>query len=103
MGKLARPHQETGNTKRSISVSPLTEADTKIIGKVEELAKQKDWKMSQVALAWSMKKGISSPIIGFSSVNRIDESLLVKGKELSDADVAFLEEDYEPKAISGHS
>ena len=103
MGKLARPHQEMGSTARSASVSPLTEADTKIISRVEELAKKKGWKMSQVALAWSMSKGISSPIIGYSKVERIDESLEIKGKELSPEDIAYLEEGYLPKNISGHS
>ena len=43
MGKLARPHHETGKTTRSTGMAPLTEADIKIINRVEELANSKGW------------------------------------------------------------
>jgi aryl-alcohol dehydrogenase-like predicted oxidoreductase len=58
--------------------------------------------MSQVALAW-INKRISSPIIGFSSVDRIDEAIEVRGKTLTEAEEKYLEELYQPKAITGHS
>ena len=58
-GHLARPASEFGNTVRSAGekqrvVFPTghTDTDQKIIARVEELAKKKGWKMSQVALAW---------------------------------------------------
>ena len=57
--------------------------------------------MSQVALAW-INKRISSPIIGFSSVGRIEESLDVRGKTLTEEEEKYLEEKYVPKVISGH-
>ena len=53
-----------------------------IITRVEVVAKQKGWTMSQVTLAW-MQKRVTSPIIGFSSVERIDDALSARGKELS--------------------
>lgn len=59
--------------------------------------------MSSVALAWLSKKGVSSPIIGFSKVARIDEALEAKGKELTDEEVRYLEEEYKPKSVFGHS
>ena len=58
--------------------------------------------MSHVALAW-INKRISSPIIGFSSVERIDEALEIQGKTLTDEEEKYLEELYAPKAITGHS
>jgi aryl-alcohol dehydrogenase-like predicted oxidoreductase len=58
--------------------------------------------MSQVALAW-INKRISSPIIGFSSVDRIDEAIEVRGKTLTEEEEKYLEELYQPKAILGHS
>lgn len=58
--------------------------------------------MSHVALAW-INKRISSPIIGFSSIERLDEALDANGKELTDEEEKYLEELYEPRAISGHS
>ena len=58
--------------------------------------------MSQVALAW-INKRISSPIIGFSSVERMDEAIEVRGKTLTEEEEKYLEELYQPKAIAGHS
>jgi aryl-alcohol dehydrogenase-like predicted oxidoreductase len=80
----------------------LSEVDEKIIKRVQELAEKKGWKMSQVALAWINKK-ISSPIIGFSSIDRIDEAIEVRGKTLTEEEEKYLEELYQPKPISGHS
>tara|TARA_R110002060_G_scaffold32670_6_gene43270 strand:- start:5 stop:181 length:177 start_codon:yes stop_codon:yes gene_type:complete len=58
--------------------------------------------MSHVALAW-INKRVASPIIGFSSVDRLDELIGVRGKTLTDEEEKYLEESYVPKAISGHS
>lgn len=58
--------------------------------------------MSHVALAW-INKRISSPIIGFSSIDRLDELIGVRGKTLTEEEEKYLEELYIPKAISGHS
>lgn len=80
----------------------MGDTDIQIISRVEELAQRHDWKMSQVALAWNNKR-ISSPIVGFSSVDRIDEALAVRGKVLSEEEEKYLEEPYRPKAIMGHS
>lgn len=58
--------------------------------------------MSHVALAW-INKRVSSPIIGFSSIERMDEAIDVRGKTLTDEEEKYLEELYQPKAITGHS
>ena len=80
----------------------LTESEIKTIERVQELAEKKGWKMSQVALAW-INKRIASPIIGFSSIERMDEALDVRGKTLTDEEEKYLEELYKPTAIVGHS
>lgn len=46
---------------------------------------------------------MSSPIIGFSSVERMDEALEVRGKVLTDEEEKYLEELYVDRAIQGHS
>ena len=76
--------------------------DETIIDRVQEMADKKGWKMSQVALAW-LNKRVSSPIVGFSSVERMDEAIDVRGKTLTDEEEKYLEELYVPKAIQGHS
>ncbi|KKY25760.1 putative aldo-keto reductase [Diplodia seriata] len=105
-GVLARP-LDTPETDRAKAMKNhpfhiVTDADHQIVGRVEELAKKKDWAMSQVALAWIVQKG-TVPIVGFSSVERLDEAVKVKGKELTDEEIKYLEEPYVPKAVTGHS
>ena len=105
-GHLARP-LNTGETARSEATksspmfSDMAGADQDIIKRVEELASKKEWKMSQVALAWIIQKG-TIPIVGFSNLGRLDEACGVKGKTLTDEEIKYLDELYKPKAISGH-
>ena len=58
--------------------------------------------MSQVALSWLLHKGVSSPIIGLSSLERMEEALQVRSRELTDDEQRYLEEEYLPKNIMGH-
>src|ERR1700755_3157507 len=86
-GNLARPvgsdpTPRSEATRRHPAFGGMAEADKKIIERVEEIAKKKDWKMAQVALAWIIQKG-TVPIVGFSSVDRMMQSVEVKGKELT--------------------
>jgi len=107
-GHLARVPSAFGSTKRSAaekergSTSGTSEIDLKIIRRVEEIAKKHDWKMSHVALAW-INKRVASPIIGFSTVERMDEAIEARGKVLTEDEEKYLEELYQPVAISGHS
>jgi aryl-alcohol dehydrogenase-like predicted oxidoreductase len=104
-GNLARPYDTHGSTVRSKPEAEgggLSEVEIKTIGRVQELAEKKGWKMSHVALA-RINKRISSPIIGFSSVERMDEALEVRGKTLTEEEEKYLEELYVARAISGHT
>ena len=56
--------------------------------------------MSHVALAW-VNDRISSPIIGFSSVKRMDEAIEANGKQLTEEEEKYLEELYVPKPVMG--
>lgn len=105
-GFLARPLAQQRSTTRSQGEgtgNPLgqSEADKEIIRRVEQVAEEKGWKMSHVALAW-VNKRVSSPIIGFSSVARMDEALEARGLELTAEEEKFLEEPYTARAINGH-
>lgn len=79
----------------------MTKADEMTISRVEELAKNKGWTMGQVALAW-VNKRVASPIVGFSSVERMDEMIQVADRILTTDEERFLEEPYVPKPIGGH-
>jgi len=107
-GHLARPPTDFGNTVRSegekksgAQMSGQTESDQKIVKRVQELAEKHGWKMSHVALAW-INKRVASPIIGFSSIARMDEALEARGKTLTDEEEKYLEEPYMTRAIQGH-
>ena len=71
-----------------------------IVRRVQELAEKKEWKMGQVALAW-INKRVSSPIIGFTSLEEMDEALGTRGKVLSQEEEKYLEELYEARPVIG--
>lgn len=73
-----------------------------IVKRVEDLAKRKGWTMSQVTLAWTTKR-VTSPIVGFSSVERIDDALSARGKKLTREEERYLEEVYQPLEVEGHA
>ncbi|SPN96479.1 probable aldo-keto reductase [Cephalotrichum gorgonifer] len=100
-GQLVRPLSVTGTTTRSSGGEELRAESKEIINRVEELAKKKGWTMAQVTLAWTNKR-VTSPIIGFSSVERIDQALAARGLELTAEEEAYLEEPYTPREIMGH-
>jgi aryl-alcohol dehydrogenase-like predicted oxidoreductase len=102
-GILARPPstETTERAKKDDMPTGYTDVDKEIVKRVQEIAEKRGWKMSHVALAW-VNKRIASPIIGFSSVERIEEALEVRGKELTEDEEKYLEELYESRAIVGH-
>ncbi|KAI8973143.1 NADP-dependent oxidoreductase domain-containing protein [Trametes punicea] len=96
-GHLARPlGTETPRTKAlqgTFFEKPRRDSDKKIIQRVEELAKKKGWKMSEVALTWITQK-VTAPITGANTPERLRESI-VTGKTLTSDEIKFLEEPYE--------
>ncbi|KAL2831394.1 NADP-dependent oxidoreductase domain-containing protein [Aspergillus cavernicola] len=104
-GQLARPLEVRGSTARSAGgggdPSNTRSEAVEIIHRVERLAEKKGWTMSQVTLAWTLQR-VTSPIIGFSSVERIDDALSARGKELTEDEVKYLEEPYTPLEVEGH-
>lgn len=107
-GHLARPPSDFGSTERSAleSKNPgLTgtgEPDLSIIKRVQEIAEKRGWPMAHVALAW-VNKRVASPIVGFSSIARMEEAAGARGKELTAEEESYLEELYQPKPIIGHT
>ncbi|KAJ4303901.1 hypothetical protein N0V88_001501 [Collariella sp. IMI 366227] len=108
-GHLARKPETYGSTMRSKGEKETqpgahgtTEQDLGIIKRVVEVAEKHEWPMSHVALAW-INKRVTSPIIGFSKVERLEEALAARGKTLTDEEEKYLEELYQPKPIYGHS
>ncbi|KAK3942617.1 oxidoreductase [Diplogelasinospora grovesii] len=108
-GHLARKPEEFGSTARSKGEKEsqpgsygTVEPDLTIIKRTLEIAEKHEWPISHVALAW-INKRVTSPIIGFSSVQRMDEAISARGKVLTEDEEKYLEELYQPKPVVGHS
>jgi hypothetical protein len=96
-GQLARPWSTTqsGTTRTAADAKMPWATDAEahekaIVQRVEEVAGKKGWTMGQVALAWIGGK-VTSPIIGFSSVKRMEEAI-IPGYKLTEEEVKYLEE-----------
>ena len=77
--------------------------DFDVVERAEEVAKEKGATAAQIALAWLLHKGVNAPIIGATKVEHIDEAVGSVDIQLSDVDMAKLEEPYKIHRILGHS
>ena len=48
------------------------------------------------------RPGVTAPIVGATKPEHVDDALAAHELELTEADVARLEEPYVPHAVSGH-
>lgn len=58
--------------------------------------------MSHVALAW-LNRRCTAPIIGFSTVERMDDILAARDKLLTTEEEQYLEELYLARPVEGHT
>jgi len=75
---------------------------SEIVKRVIELATSKRVTPSQIAIAWLLYKGVTSPIIGTSKVDHLEEFVGSLSVKLSAEEAKYVEEPYVPHAISGH-
>jgi aryl-alcohol dehydrogenase (NADP+) len=76
--------------------------DFDVLDVVLELAKQKDATPAQISVAWLLHKGVTSPIIGATKVEHVEEAVGALDIRLEADDVKRLEEGYTPHPIIGH-
>ncbi len=106
-GKLARPAgavtERVGKDKyMSYLFDKTAEADARVIGAVEALARELGRPMAQVALAWVRQKaGVTAPIIGVTKPEQLTEALAGLDLVLTPHQMADLEAPYIPKAPLG--
>ncbi|MFX0210097.1 MAG: aldo/keto reductase [Candidatus Hodarchaeota archaeon] len=78
--------------------------DFDVVEKVVEIAKTKDVKPAQIALAWLFSKDfVTSPIIGATKLEHIEQAVEALEIKLSSDEIKQLEEPYKPHPIIGHS
>lgn len=103
-GLLARPLSSEG-TKRLTTdqiyakkgLDKPTDADREIVNRVEKIAEKYDVSMAAVATRWILSKG-ANPIVGVNSLERVDDFVKALSFELTDSEIALLEEPYVAKA-----
>ncbi|KZV98766.1 Aldo/keto reductase [Exidia glandulosa HHB12029] len=104
-GHLARPLGNDTTRSEASRGGPgerkHSDTDQQIIQRVGELAKKKDVTMAHIALAWTMNK-VSSPIVGVSSVERL-EAAMIGDFKLTEEETKYLEEPYQPHVVRGHA
>lgn len=108
-GLLTRPYdsQPTSRQKADIYseflLGQTTSADIEIIGRVEELARQKGVSMATVAVGWCVAKRVI-PIVGLGSIDRVNQTVeglaLTRTGFLTKDDIDFLEQKYVAKPIT---
>ncbi|KAJ7646508.1 NADP-dependent oxidoreductase domain-containing protein [Roridomyces roridus] len=68
-----------------------------VVDRVEQLAKKYNKTMAQIALAWHMTKdGVTAPIVGTTSLEKLEDLIGALDVKLSAEDVKYLEEPYKP-------
>jgi aryl-alcohol dehydrogenase (NADP+) len=103
-----RTRSKSGTTTRSETDdwahgAYYQESDFDVVDSVVEVAKQKGVKPAQIALAWMLHKPyIASPIIGATKMSHLEELVAATDIEMSEDDMAAVEEQYQPHPVIGH-
>ncbi|WP_254863379.1 aldo/keto reductase [Halovivax gelatinilyticus] len=111
-GYLTRPHDAFETTARG-SEEANNRGDRheiyragggeEINRRIEELADDYGVTMAQLTIAWHLHRApVTAPIVGVSSIEHLEEAVEAVDVSLSDSDLEYVEEPYEPVAISGH-
>ena len=78
--------------------------DRTIVERVAEVAAARGVSPAQVALAWvSRHPAVAAPIVGVTTPAHLDDAVASLDLELTDDEVARLEEPYHPHAVAGHA
>jgi aryl-alcohol dehydrogenase (NADP+) len=80
------------------------EEDFIVADRAAEIAREHNVTASQVALAWLLNKPhITSPIIGSSKMEHLDQAIAALDIKLDETELKRLEEPYQPHPVLGHS
>ncbi len=105
-GRLSRKPGEN-DTKRAVEdayakfkYDATAQQDGVIINRVAETAEKRGVTMTEVSLAWLLTK-VTSPVVGATKPHHIEGAAKAVELELSDAEIAYLEEPYVPHPLAG--
>jgi 1-deoxyxylulose-5-phosphate synthase len=76
--------------------------DFDVIDRVGDLARARGVAPARVALAWLLSKpGVTAPIVGATKLRHVDDAVAATRLELTPAEIATLEELYQPREVFG--
>jgi 1-deoxyxylulose-5-phosphate synthase len=104
-GRLTRPWDaETARTETDeFGASLYRGEDEQIVARTLEVAERLGAPPAQVALAWVLANpAVTAPIVGVTKPQHLSDAIAAVDLELSDDDIAALEEPYQPHPIAGH-
>jgi aryl-alcohol dehydrogenase-like predicted oxidoreductase len=104
-GRLTRPWDaETARTETdAFGASLYRDEDEQIVARTLEVAERLGAPPAQVAMAWLLSNPVvTSPIVGVTKSQHLTDAIAAVDLELSDDDIAALEEPYQPHPIAGH-
>lgn len=80
----------------------ISEADARVVDRLESVAAELGLAPAQLALAWLLQKpGVVAPIVGVSKPHQLDEAVAALEVRLGSAPTSQLEEAYLPHAVAG--
>ena len=78
------------------------EMDKTVIDRTNEVARDRGLPAAQIAMAWLLRKpAVTSPIVGATKPHHLEDAIAALSVTLSDAEVARLEEVYQPRPATG--
>jgi len=110
-GRLTRPWSDEPQTERAKTdafakrlFAKTVTIDKPIVDRVNELATRRGLPPSQIALAWLLRNpAITAPIVGATKPRHLEDAIAAVSVKLSDEEVTFLEELYQPHAVAAIS
>jgi 1-deoxyxylulose-5-phosphate synthase len=104
-GRLTRPWDaETARTEKDeFGATLYRDEDEQIVARTLEVAERLGRPAAEVGLAWLLSNPVvTAPIVGVTKAQHLTDAVAAVDLELSDEDIAALEEPYQPHPIAGH-
>jgi 1-deoxyxylulose-5-phosphate synthase len=77
--------------------------DFDVVERVAEVAREREVRPAQVALAWLLHKpGVTAPIVGATKPEHLSDALAAEQLSLAEEEISWLEEPYVPHPVLGH-
>jgi 1-deoxyxylulose-5-phosphate synthase len=107
-GRLTRDWDEQTERSRSDefgrTLYGVSDSDRLIVERVGEIAGERDVPRAQVALAWvAQKPPVTAPIVGATKPHHLEDAVAALSLDLSEKEMAALEEPYVPHPVVGFS